>query len=316
VLSNLWKSAKIVPAEITYWDIPAAPTIGKGQGIAGQFLNHIQRADALLLVVRAFNDPSVPHLLGSVDQHRDIETMQEELAFADLDLLERNIQRREASVKSAKPQEREAAQRELALLRRLKEGLENGAPVREQQIAEEERKLLAGYQLLTGKPLLILSNMDEGDAARRDEIVTTLRAHYRKPGMTAEAMCGKLEAELVQLSPEDQAAFRESLGVTGESGSDLVIRASYALLGLISYFTGGAVDAHAWTVARDTPAVKAAGRIHSDLERGFIRAEVVSYPDLVRCGSLAEARRQGVLRVEGKTYPVQDGDVITFLVST
>ncbi len=316
VLSDLWKSAKIVPAEVTYWDIPAAPTIGKGQGIAGQFLNTIQRADALLLVVRAFGDPSVPHLLGSVDAHRDVVTMQEEIAFADLELLERLVQRRESSAKSGKPQEREVAQRELTLLRRLKEGIENGTPVREQQINDEERKLLVGYQLLTGKPLLILFNVDEGEAAGRDKLVASLQGRYKKPGVAVEAMCAKLEAELVQLSQEEQKEFRDSLGLTGEPGSDLVIRASYALLGLISFFTGGPIDSHAWTITRDTPALKAAGRIHTDLERGFIRAEVVPYADMVRCGTLAEARRQGVLRVEGKTYPVQDGDVITFLVST
>ena len=313
-LADIFHPEKVTPAEVTYWDIPAAPTLEKGQGIAGQYLNVLQRADALLLVVRAFSDPSVPHLAGSVDPHRDAAAMQEELAFADLLLLERLVERREATLKGAKPHEREAVGRELALLRRLKEGLEAGVPVREQETTEEERKLLAGYQLLTGKPLLVVFNVGEEQLEALASLRGELERRYRRPGMAALALCGKLEAELGQLAPEEEQEFRQSLGLE-ESGAQRAIRATYELLGLISFFTGGPRDVHAWTVPRGTPAVKAAGRVHSDMERGFIRAEVVAFEDLMRCGSLAEARRQGVLRTEGKGYVVQDGDVVTFLFS-
>ncbi|MBI2856949.1 MAG: redox-regulated ATPase YchF [Chloroflexi bacterium] len=312
-LEQMFHPARTVPAEIKFVDIAAFPRgFGKGEGISGQLLTYLGRADALLFVVRVFTDPTVPHIESSVDPRRDIETLSMELAFSDLVIQERRLERIVSSLKGAISPERENLLREQALLDRIKEALERGIPVREQSLSADERKLISGYQFLTAKPLLVVANIGEDQLARTSELEAELRSMCQGAECDLVAVCGKLEAELASLSDAEAVEFRQSLAV-GASALEKVIRSSYRLLGLISFFTVGADEVKAWTITQGTIALKAAGKIHSDIERGFIRAEVVAYEDLVRYGSMAEARRHGVLRLEGKAYTVQDGDVITIL---
>ena len=314
-LAQIFNPDKVVSVEIKYWDVPAGSGItGHSAGIGGQFLNLLQNADALLHVVRSFEDPSVPHTSGSIDPYRDAANMEVELAFSDLAILERRVQRIEASLKGARGHERDTLLREGLLVQRLKEGLEKDVPVREQEVPLEEKDILSNYQLLTAKPQLILLNVDEAalSGARGENLEEELAHRYKRPGMKATTLLGKLEMELSELAAEDEREFRESMGIQ-ESGLDRVMRLSYELMSLLSFFTYVSKEVRAWTVPANTPAVKAAGNIHSDMERGFIRAEVIALDDLARCGSVAQCRRQGLLRLEGKTYHVKDGDVITFL---
>jgi GTP-binding protein YchF len=312
-LAELFHPKKVTPAEVTYIDIAAAPSgFGKGQGISGPFLNALARTDALIHVVRMFENPAVAHVEGSIDPDRDIASMDLELAFSDLGILERRVERITNSLKAARQQEREAAQRELDLLARIKADLEREVPLRQQTLSEEERRSLEGFQFLTQKPLLILLNLDEHQLADRETIEARFRARYQRPGVAVAALCAALEAELAQMTPEEAAEFRAEMGLP-ESSLDRVIRISYSLLGLVSFLTGGPDEVRAWTIPQGTPAPRAAGKIHTDLERGFIRAEVVRYEDLIAAGSLAEARRRGALRSEGRTYIMQDGDVVEFL---
>ena len=312
-LASIFSPEKLVPVEIKYLDVPAGSgTSGDGAGISGQLLNLVQSADALVHVVRAFHDPSVPHINGSVDSYRDAADMEAELAFSDLSILERRVHRVEDSLKGAKGHERDTLLSEGGLLQRLKEGLEKDIPVREQHVLPEENDILSNYQLLTFKPLLVVFNIDESAVNQADELQKEMGRRYDRPGLMSTTLCGKLEMELSQLNPDDEREFRDSLNL-GDSGIDEIVRTSFDLLDLVTFFTYVSKEVRAWTVSADTPAVKAAGKIHSDMERGFIRAEVVAFDDLARCASLAQCKKEGLLRLEGKTYPVKDGDVITFL---
>jgi GTP-binding protein YchF len=314
VLSAMYHPKKTTPAEIRYVDFPAAgANFGRGEGPGGQFLNEVRRADALIHVVRAFADPAVPHPDGSVGPARDVTTMDLELAFADLVLIERRLDRLEAELRSTKAGERGAGERERALLTRFKEALEAEQPLRSLPLTEDEQRLVSGFRFLTLKPMLVLLNLDEGDVARRETVETGFRKGYQHPSTDVAALCGKLEMELLDLSPEEAAEYRRDLGLGEETGLDRAIRLSYGLLGLISFLTTGPDECRAWTVTAGATAPQAAGKIHSDLERGFIRAEVVRYEDLVACGSEAEAKKRGLLRTEGKSYIVQDGDVLHIL---
>ena len=313
-LAAIYRPRKVTPAEVRYVDFPAAGAhFGRGEGPGGQFLNEVRRADALIHVVRAFADPAVPHPEGSVDPARDVATLDLELAFADLALLERRLERLEAELRSLKAGERGAGERERALLARLKASLEAEQPLRALELTEDEQRLIAGYRLLTLKPLLVLLNVDEADIARREQIEQEFRQRYAQPHTEVAALCGRLEMELLELPPAEAAEYRRALGVGEETGLDRAIRLSHALLGLISFFTVGPDECRAWTVPAGATAPQAAGKIHSDMERGFIRAEVVRFEDLVATGSEAEAKRRGLLRTEGKSYVVQDGDVLHIL---
>lgn len=312
-LEEMFHPKKTVPAEVKYIDFPKAPDgPTKSQGIAGEFLNLLQRTDALLHVVRAFQDPSVPHVEGKVDPHRDLAAMDLELAFADLAILERRVERLEGELKSTKTSEREPKLREHAALDRIKGELEREVPIREQQLSDEEAKILANFQFLTAKPMLIVWNIGEEDVAQAAAIEEQLKLQYSKPGVEIVALCGKLEMDLAEMDDEEAEEFRSDMGLQ-EPGLQRAIRSSYQLLGLVSFFTVGADEVRAWTIDRDIPAVKAASKIHTDIERGFIRAEIISYDHLIQCGSLAEGKKKGLLRLEGKTYKVQDGDIINFL---
>ena len=309
-LAGIFKPPKTVPVEMRFLDVPA-PYAGDMRGIAGQFLNTVQGVDALVHVVRRFEDPSVPHAKGGVDPRRDMEEMEAELLFSDQAILERRQERIQASMKGAKGHERDLLVREEALAAKLAEALDQGTPVREQALEPDELPFVNNYQLLTAKPLLTALNVGEdetasgpsGDSHGLDDV---------PPDAPVVSVCARLEEELFMLEPEEEQQFRESLGV-GESGLDRLAAKSHELLGLASFFTYGPKEVRAWSIPAGTPASAAAGRIHSDMERGFIRAEVVAYDDLAACGSIAQCKKQGVFRLEGKSYPVKDGDVIIFL---
>ena len=311
-LAGIYNPKKVVHAEVTYWDVPAVADGDSRQGIGGQYLNLLQGADAFIHVVRAFRDPSVPHVSGSVDPLRDVEEMQGELALSDLVILERRITRIEAALKGARTQERDNLLKESALLERVRGKLEAGVPLRDQQLSSDEHTLLSNYQLLTGKPLLLVFNFDEDQKDSQPDISPWLDANSGTSKVSALCVCAKLEMELTQLPSEDEAEFRRSMDV-GEPALEKVVNTSYKLLGLISFFTVGPDEVRAWTVNAGTEAARAAGKIHTDMERGFIRAEVVTYDDLARWGTIAGVKKEGRFRLEGKSYVVQDGDVMNIL---
>jgi hypothetical protein len=303
----------VVPASATYIDIGASVKgLVKDRGIGGQLLAQLSNVDALINVVRAFSDESIPHVEGSLDVERDIANMNLELTFSDLALLERRLERIAVSLKGAKPPERPGLLREQELLMKTKAELEKDVPIRELTLTTEQARTMAGYQFLTAKPLLVVVNIGEDQLPQAASLAAELDSGYSRPKCRLTTVCGKLEMELAQVDDDAAEALRADFGIT-EPGVDRIIRLSYELLGLISFFTTASAEVKAWSVPGGTEAVKAAGKIHSDMEKGFIRAEVISYDDLVKCGSLAEARKKGLLRLEGKSYTVQDGDVITFL---
>ena len=313
VLADMLNPNKIVPASATYIDIGASvKSTAQGKGLGGQLLTQLSNTDALIVVVRAFEDDSIPHVEGSLDIERDISNMNLELIFSDLALLERRLERIAVSLKGAKPEERSHLLREQELVKRVRSELEKDVPVRELALTTEENRALSGYQLLSAKPILIAVNIGEDQLPQAEDMAEDLDSRYSKQKCRVTTICGKLEMELAQLDDDSAEELRNSYGIE-ESGSNHIIRLSYELLGLISFFTTVSSEIKAWTIQSGTDAVTAAGKIHSDMERGFIRAEVVGYDELIRCGSPGEARKKGLLRLEGKSYIVQDGDVITFL---
>jgi hypothetical protein len=284
--------------------------VAKGEGAALVDLPALRGVDALVHVVRAFESETVPHPDGSVDPLRDARMLELELILADLGAVERRLERLEANIKKANKADDVA---ERAVFLKMKAALESERPLRQLELSEEERRRLRGYAFLSGKPMLLVVNLDEGRVKEASAAIEQmgLAAHAAAPGLAVCPVSAPIEAEMAQLSGEDARAFREDLGLP-EPGLDRVIRTSYALLGLISFLTAGEDECRAWTIEKGTRAQTAAGTIHSDIERGFIRAEVVSFEDLVRAGSIAACREAGTLRLEGKEYVVRDGDVINF----
>jgi GTP-binding protein YchF len=312
-LAELIQPKRVVPAEVRYLDIGASvKSLAKDTSISGEYLSQLSSVDALMNVVRAFTDESIPHIEGSIDVARDMATMNLELAFSDLAIIERRLNRIDTSLKGAKPAESQSLHQEQGLLLKVKAELEQDIPLRELSLTDDEHRLITGYQFLSAKPLLTVVNIGEDQLAQAKTIEDDLNQQFSQPKHRVIALCGKLEMELAQLDDDAARSFQAEFGLT-ESGLDRVIKLSYELLGLISFFTIASGEVKAWSIPKGTTALKAAGKIHSDMERGFIRAEVISYDDLVKCGSLAEAQNRGLLRREGKSYPVQDGDVVTFL---
>ncbi len=312
-LVDMLQPKKVVPATATYIDIGASVKgLVQEKGIEGQLLAQLSNADALINVVRVFKDDSISHPEGSLDVKRDIANMNLELAFSDLALLERRLGRIETSLKGAKALERQGLLREQELVMKLKGDLEKDVPIRELTLSADEVRTMAGYQFLTAKPLLVVANIGEADLPQAESLEAELNSRYSRPKCRLITLCGKLEMELAQLEDSEADELRAGFGMK-EPGVERVIKQSYELLGLISFFTVVSSEVKAWSIPSGTEAVKAAGKIHSDMEKGFIRAEVVSYSDLMKCGSLAEARKKGALQSEGKSYIVQDGDIITFL---
>ena len=312
-LAALYDPRRPVPAMVSYVDIPPPATpSGRTRGISGQYLNDLQRVDALLIVARGFNDEAVLHVDGSVDPFRDVENMMLELLFSDLELLERRLQRLDEGSKGAKAAERDAIEKERDLLGRIKGQLEVETPIRDQQFTPDQADRLRGFQFLTSKPLIVLLNIDEDDLDEARSLEERLTGALQGPSVRAAAICGKLEMDLAQMDAAEEAEFREAIGA-GESGMNRIIRLSYDVVGLITFLTIGDDEVRTWELQKGTAASRAAGKIHTDFEQGFIRAEVVPFDELVACGGFAEARKRGVLRQEGKEYVVQDGDVMHVL---
>ena len=309
-LTSMFNPKKRVPATVEFADNTGATTGAQALVDVAAYKN----ADALVHVVRAFRDEAVAHASGSINPSRDAQTMEDELILADLGVAERRIERLEKDLKKTKSAELEA---EKALMLRCKEALESGTPLRALSLAGDDLKRLRGFQFLSAKPLLVVINLDEADVAEASASIehaaqsTGLTAFLSRAGTRAVAVCGKIELEIADLEPADAIAFLSDLGLT-ESGLDRVIRATYDLLGYMSFFTVGEDECRAWSIPRETIAQVAAGEIHSDIARGFIRAEVVAYDALVARGSLAACRDHGELRLEGKEYVVADGDVLLF----
>jgi hypothetical protein len=306
-LDKMYKPKKKTPAEVKYTDI-AVPSKGE---LRGELLNHVSQTEGLLHVVRVFKNDNVPHPEGSIDPDRDIKTMELELAFSDLSIIEKKLQRIEDTFKSAKHQDREHLTHEKALMEKIKESLEKEIPIREMTFSETGLKDISGYRFLSAKPILIVFNIGEDMLPQAEALEVEWREKYKRPFVDVAAVCGEIEMELVQLSDEEAAVFRSDMGIT-EAALNRVVRLSYHLLGMISFFTVGPDECKAWTIRDNTPAVQAAGKIHSDIERGFIRAEIITYDDFIKCGNMVEAKKHGMLRSEGKTHIVKDGEIINF----
>jgi ribosome-binding ATPase len=309
-LAGMFQPRKTVPAEVSYTDVAGSIKSFGAEGVGGEFLSYLTTSDALLQVVRAFEDDLAPHPEGSIDPMRDIASLDLELAISDLAIMERRLDKLETSLKAAKAAERESHVKEQRLLQKVKSDLENDIPIRLQGLPEEELKMLANYQFLTAKPMLVVLNIGEEQIPKASQLEGEIGSLY--PQFAVVALCGKLEMELAQLSDAEADEFRAALGL-GKPALERVIDLSYGLLGLVSFFTTVSDELRAWTIPGGTLAPRAAGKVHTDMERGFIRAEVISCADLQSCGSLVEARKRGLLRTEGKSYVVQDGDAVTFL---
>ena len=309
VLTGMFKPRKTIFADVQYIDVAGlSGSARESGGLSPAFLNYIAQVDALLHVVRAFEDPGVPHSQDAVDPRRDIETVDLELAFSDLAIIERRLQRLQGEIGKLAGKEKDLRLQERDVLQRLQASLEADIPIRDVELSADEEKMLRGYQFLSAKPMLIVLNVGE------DQLGTDLARSidYRHKKSLLMQLAGKVEAEIAQLDAEDARAFLEDLQIT-EPALERAISASYDLLGLISFLTTGPDEVRAWPIRRGTQALEAAGTIHSDIQRGFIRAEVVAYDDLVPAGTMAEAKKRGVVRMEGKTYVVQDGDICHFL---
>jgi GTP-binding protein YchF len=315
VLTGMYNPRKRVPATVEFTDL-IAPARSGAQALVD--VAAYKNADALVHVVRAFRDPAVAHPSGSIDPARDAQAMEDELILADLGVAERRLERIEKDLKKGKSAELD---KERDLVRRCREALEQGKPLRALELTGSDLKMLRGFQFLSAKPLLLVINLDEADVA---DVGASVEHAAERTGLTgflahaatrAVALCAKIELEIAQLEAADAKAFLADLGLT-ESGLDRVIRTSYDLLGYISFFTVGEDECRAWSIARATPAQLAAGEIHSDIQRGFIRAEVVAYDALTTRGSMNACREHGEVRLEGKEYVVQDGDIINFRHAT
>ena len=315
VLDGMYHPKKVIHAEIKFWDLPPIDreSASANQVLSGRQRNILQASDALLLVVRVFEDPALLHPLGGVDPGRDVKVLLEELALADLEALERAETRLGDGLKKAKPAERPAMIPQLATVQKVKANLEEGIPMKSQTLTPSEITALADFQLLTAKPVVIAFNTGELDPTPSlsgvgvpDEVAG---------GLGEVGLCAKLEEDLATMETDEAEGFREVMGLE-EPAVERVKQVCYDTVGLVSFLTVGEDEVRAWPVPAGIFAQMAAGTIHTDFTRGFIRAEVITYDDLVRCGSLAQGRKEGVLRSEGKTYEVKDGDVINFLINT
>ena len=311
LLADMYHSRKITPAVIEFVDIAGlVKGASKGEGLGNQFLANIREVDAIVHVVRCFEDPNVVHVDGSVNPLRDIETINLELLFSDLEILERRIEKTSKGARNDK-----ALAKELNVLERLKAHMEDGKLAKSFATEDEEEEIFVhSLNMLTGKPVIYAANVAEDDLAddgASNSFVQQVRNFAAEEGSEVFVICAQIEQEIAELDDEEKKMFLEDLGLS-ESGLEKLISASYSLLGLISYLTAGEQETRAWTIKKGTKAPQAAGKIHSDFERGFIRAEVVNYQDLLDAGSYAAAKEKGQVGLEGKDYVVKDGDVILF----
>ena len=325
VLARMYNPKKVVYPEIKYWDLPAFEPSARSQASSrssagsfnreGQSRNILQGADAFLVVVREFIDPAIVHPSGTVDHARDLRSVLEDLILADLVVLERVSERLDDGIMKALPAERPAAIRKSEIVKKVKQGIEDGVPLRRQELTASESVLLAEYQLLTRKPVIAAFNVDESRDSGDNVSLGALGLEASDAETVGSvSLCAKLEADLALMTAEEADEFRQELGLA-ESAMAKVVRVTYDTVGLVSFLTVGEDEVRAWSIPSGLAAQEAAGTIHTDFTRGFIRAEVIPYDDLIRCGSIAQGRKEGVLRSEGKTYGVRDGDVINFLIN-
>lgn len=311
VLEKIYQTKKKVYTAIEFYDIAGlVKGASKGEGLGNKFLSHIREVEAIVHVVRCFNDENVVHVEGSVDPIRDIETINLELIFADLEVLERRM---EKSIKLARSGDK-VAKFEYGIMEKIKVQLEANKPVRTLEFTEDEEKFVKTLFLITSKKVLYACNISEDDMISgniENDFVKKVQAYAKEENSGCMVVCAKLEEELSGLDEEEKREMLEEYGLE-ESGLDKLIQASYTLLGLMSFLTAGVQEVRAWTIKQGTKAPQAAGKIHTDIERGFIRAEIVSYDDLVECGSEAAAKEKGLYRLEGKEYVMKDGDIVNF----
>ncbi|MCR4842964.1 MAG: redox-regulated ATPase YchF, partial [Eubacterium sp.] len=311
-LGELYNTKKVTPAVIEFVDIAGlVKGASKGEGLGNQFLANIREVDAVVHVVRCFEDSNIVHVDGSIDPARDIETINLELIFSDIEILERRIAKVAKQARMDK-----ALAKELDMLEQIKAHLEEGKLAKTFEVPEDEELAAAfdTYNLLTAKPTIYAANVTEDDLAddgASNDFVKAVREMAKEEGSEVFVICAQIEEEIAELDDDDKAEFLADMGLS-ESGLDKLIKASYSLLGLISFLTAGEDECRAWTITKGTKAPQAAGKIHTDFERGFIRAEVVNYQDLLDCGSLSAAKEKGIVGLEGKEYVVKDGDVILF----
>ncbi len=311
VLTEMYNPAKVTPAVIEFVDIAGlVKGASKGEGLGNKFLANIREVDAIVHVVRCFANDDIIHVDGSVDALRDMETINLELIFADMEMVERRLDRTAKALKGDK-----SLQGEVDFLKRVLSTLEAGKPARAVECDEEERAFLNTLTLLTAKPIIYAANLSEddftGDGPEANENYQKVAAAAKAEGAEVLPICAQMEADIADMDAEEKAVFLEELGLS-HSGLDRLIQKSYSLLGLISYLTAGPTEVRAWTIVDGTKAPQAAGKIHTDFERGFIRAEVVAYDDLIACGSMTAAKEKGLVRSEGKEYVMKDGDVVLF----
>lgn len=311
VLAKMYHPQKVTHATIEFVDIAGlVKGASRGEGLGNKFLSHIREVDAIVHVVRCFEDSNIIHVEGSIGPIRDVETINLELIFADLEMLEKRMDRTRKLLKTGDKK----YQAELALLDEIKQLLEDGKPARSREYSAEEQEMLKDLPLLTFKPVLYAANVSEDDFSNGIEnnaLVKELEALAAKEGSEVMPISAKIEEDISVLPSDEKAEYLETLGIH-ESGLDRLVKKSYKLLGLISYLTAGEPEVRAWTITRGTKAPQAAGKIHTDFEKGFIRAEVVAYSDLIACGSYVAAKEKGLVRSEGKEYVMEDGDIVLF----
>lgn len=309
-LTEMYHPAKTTPAVIEFVDIAGlVKGASKGEGLGNKFLSHIREVDAIIHVVRCFENDDIIHVDGSINPSRDIETINLELIFSDIEMVERRLDRSTKAMKGDK-----SLAKEVEFLKRLKASLEDGIPARNVECDDDEKEILSTVALLTAKPVIYACNMSEDDFTNgldANKGYVDVCKIAKEEGAEVLPICAELEAEIASLSKEEKEMFLSELGIE-QGGLDLLIQRSYHLLGLISYLTAGTPEVRAWTIKQGTKAPQAAGKIHSDFERGFIRAEVISFDDLITCGSMTAAKEKGLVRSEGKEYVMKDGDIVLF----
>ena len=308
VLTKLYSSKKTTPALVRFVDIAGlVKGASKGEGLGNKFLEHIRQVDAIAHVVRCFADENITHVADTIDPLRDIDTIQTELCLADLDVVDKRLAKVAKLLKSGSKE----ARAEADVLERVKVSLDAAKPARSLNLTADELTLIRDANLLTLKPMLYVANVAEDELTSENANVAEVRKLAETEGAQVVVICAKVEAEIAELDADEAKEFLADLGLDA-SGLGRLIHAAFDLLGLMTFLTAGADECRAWTIAKGTPAVKAAGKIHSDIERGFIRAEIVNYDDLIRLGSITAARDKGLVRLEGKDYIMQDGDVTYF----
>ncbi|MEB3429462.1 redox-regulated ATPase YchF [Citroniella saccharovorans] len=309
LLAKLSNSKKIVPASIEFYDIAGlVKGASKGEGLGNKFLSHIREVDAIVEVVRCFEDENIVHVDGSIDPIRDIETIDLELIFSDLEMLEKRVSALEKKAKAEKE-----LREELEVMKKVLSVLEEGKSARSLDLSDEEKTILKSYNLLSTKPIIYCANVNEDDVNdySKNKYVQKVIEYAKDQGSEVVVICARIEEELTGLDEEDKKEYLETMGLK-ESGLNRLIKSCYSLLGLMSFLTTGEMETRAWTIKKGTTAVNAAGKIHSDIQRGFIRAETINYKDLLAEGSLVKAKEKGLVRLEGKDYIMQDGDVVLF----